>query len=177
VLLEGSCQCGKVSFDVQSDTAVPFMYCFCSICRKLEGAGFGCNIMGKRATLRVRGRKHLRPYHPRRRWPGKRTEVSDGTRWFCGACGTHLYGTDDSWPDGMWPNVGAIDTPLPPAPEHVFMMTRYKPAWVDLDRLGRGPRYAEYPKLSIADWHEQQGLTGVGAGGKRRRTKAKTKAR
>ena len=77
----------------------------------------------------------------------------------------------------MWPNVGAIDTPLPRAPEHVFMMTRYKPTWVDLDRLGRGPRYAEYPKLSIADWHEQHGLTGVGADGKRRRTKARAKAR
>ena len=62
--------------------------------------------------------------------PGKRTEISEGTRWFCARCGTHLYATDDSWPDGVWPNVGAIDTPLPRAPEHVFMMTRYKPSWV-----------------------------------------------
>lgn len=148
------------------------MYCFCSICRKLEGAAFGCNIMGKRATLRVTGRKHLRPYHARIRNPGKRTEISDGIRWFCGACGTHLYVTDDDWPDGVWPNVAAIDTPLPRAPEHVFAMTRYKPSWVDIARLGRGPRYAEWPKLSIAAWHERHGMTGVGARGRRKRRRA-----
>ena len=34
MLLRGSCQCGKVRFRVQSDTPYPFMFCYCSICRK-----------------------------------------------------------------------------------------------------------------------------------------------
>ena len=153
--LEGSCQCEKVRFRVQSETPVPFMFCFCSICRKTTGGAFGCNIMGVRATLKVTGAKNLRRYHARIRRPGKPTEISEGERWFCGVCGTHLYVLDKRWPEGVWPNAGAIDTPLPRAPAHVFMMTRYKPDWVPLDGLGEGPRYPEYPELSIAAWHEQ----------------------
>lgn len=157
--LEGSCQCQKVRFRVQSETPVPYMYCFCSICRKLSGSAFGCNIMGKRPTLKVTGSKHLRKYHPRIRNPGKRPVISEGERWFCELCGTHLWVMDDRWPEGMWPNVAAIDTPLPRAPEQVFMMLRYKPSWVAPSQHGAGDRFAEYPKLSIADWHAQHGLT------------------
>ena len=149
------------------------MYCFCSICRKLEGASFGCNIMGKRATLRVRGRKLLRPYHPRRRWPGKRTEISEGTRWFCGACGTHLYATDDNWPDGVWPNVGAIDTPLPRAPEHVFMMTRYKPTGSSSSASAAARATPSTRSYRSPRGTNSHGLTGAGAGSKRRRAKAR----
>ena len=163
MLLEGSCQCEKVRFKVQSETPVPFMFCFCSICRKTTGGAFGCNIMGIRATLKVTGEKNLRRYHARIRRPGKPTEISEGERWFCSFCGTHLYVADDRWPEGVWPNAGAIDTPLPVAPEHVFMMTRWKPRWVPLDGLGKGPRYREYPKLSITAWHEQNGLTSPAA--------------
>ena len=157
--LEGSCQCEKVRFRVQSETPVPFMFCFCSICRKTTGGAFGCNIMGVRATLKVTGAKNLRRYHARIRRPGKPTEISDGERWFCSTCGTHLWVMDKRWPEGVWPNAGAIDTPLPRAPAHVFMMTRYKPDWVPLDGLGEGPRYPEYPELSIAAWHEQNAWT------------------
>ncbi len=151
--LEGSCQCGKTSFTVDSDTPVPYMICFCSICRKLSGATGGCNIMGKRATLRVRGKRYLREHHARVRNPGERTFVSKGGRWFCGECGTHLYALDEAYPEGVWPNAGAIDTELPEAPSNVFVMTRFKPRWVRIS--GRGPRYPVYPKLSIAQWHEQ----------------------
>jgi hypothetical protein len=168
--LDGSCQCGKVTFSVESDTPVPFMYCFCSICRKLSGGPFGCNVMGKRATLKVTGRRFLTAYHARIRKRGKRAVISEGERVFCGACGTHLYVQDDRWPEGVWPNVGAIDTELPRAPEHVYMMTRYKPDWVPMERFGPGPSYPEYPELSIAAWHEQQGLTD--AGGRKRRKRS-----
>ena len=59
MLLRGSCQCGKVRFRVQSDTPYPFMFCYCSICRKTTGA-LTSNVMGQRATLVVHGEKHLR---------------------------------------------------------------------------------------------------------------------
>jgi hypothetical protein len=163
MLLEGSCQCEKVKFRVESETPVPFMFCFCSICRKTTGGAFGCNIMGVRATLKVTGAKNLRRYHARIRNPGKPTEISEGERWFCGYCGTHLYLLDKRWPEGVWPNAGAIDTPLPRAPAHVFIMTRYRPDWVPLDGLGEGPRYPDYPELSIAAWHEKIAWTSEGS--------------
>ena len=61
--LKGSCQCGEVGFRVDSQTPYPFMCCYCSICRKTTGGPFGCNIMGRRDSLRVTGKKHLRSYH------------------------------------------------------------------------------------------------------------------
>lgn len=115
--------------------------------------------MGIRKTLKVRGRRHLRAYHARIRERGEPTRTSDGDRWFCGACGSHLYLTDDRWPGGVWPNVAAIDTALPAAPERVLMMTRYAPRWTPSELLKEGTRFPRYPKLSIADWHQQHGWT------------------
>jgi len=158
MLLEGSCQCGRVTFRVQSDTPYPFMYCYCSICRKTTGGAFGCNIMGRRDTLRVRGRRFLKKYHGRIRERG-RTEISSAERWFCRQCGTHVYVLDPEWPDGVWPNAGAIDTPLPVPPSHVHLMLRFKPAWVQVS--GRGPRFPRYPKLSIEAWHKAHRLYGA----------------
>jgi hypothetical protein len=150
--LEGSCQCGKVRFQVESDTPYPFMFCYCSICRKTTGF-ITCNVMGKRDTLRVVGAKHLKKHHAVLRAPGMQSLRSRGERWFCGLCGTHLYVLDARWPEGVWPNAAALDTPLPEPPERVHLMLKYKPAWVPVP--GRGPRYQEYPELSIAEWHEK----------------------
>jgi hypothetical protein len=160
MLLEGSCQCQKVRFSVESETPYPFMNCYCSICRKCSGGGYGTNIMGARATLEVHGKRHLREYHARIRTPGKsgvKTEKSDATRVFCRHCGTHLYLVDDRWPDGVWPAAAAIDTELPVPPERVHMMMSYKPAWVIA--AGKGPQFPEYPEESIAHWHDSRGLT------------------
>jgi hypothetical protein len=164
MLLEGSCQCGKVSFSVESDTPYPFMLCYCSICRKTSGA-VTANVMGRRETLRVRGGKHLRCHHAVMRRPGRRPTRSEGERWFCGECGSHLYVLDDRWSYGVWPNAAALDTELPVPPERVHLMLRFKPDWVPVEP--GGDRYPVYPKLSIAEWHEQHGLTGK-AGGRRK---------
>jgi hypothetical protein len=157
--LEGSCQCGRVRFSVESTTPYPFMFCYCSICRKVTGGAFGCNIMGERSTLRVRGKRHARCYHAVMREAGKRATRSGAERWFCGECGTHLYLLDDQWPEGVWPNAGAIDSELPNPPEHVHIMTRYKPGWVPTAE--GGPTFKRYPELSIAAWHDQNGLRGA----------------
>ena len=87
--LLGSCQCGKVAFRVESVTPYPFMFCYCSICRKTTGA-VTCNIMGRHETLRVTGRRHLRCHHAVMRARGRRAVRSSGERWFCALCGTHL---------------------------------------------------------------------------------------
>jgi hypothetical protein len=155
--LLGSCQCGKVRFSVESETPVPFLFCFCSICRKTGGAAFGCNVMGIRDTLRVTGERSLRAYHARVREPRKRTVVSEAERWFCADCGTHLYLTDERWPTGVWPYVSAIDSPLPAPERPISMMTRFKPSWVPAWMLSHGPTHPRYADTSIAGWHEREG--------------------
>ena len=156
--LEGSCQCGKVRFTVESDTPYPYQFCFCSICRKCTGGAYGCNIMGRRDTLAIRGARHLKRYHARLRSKRGKTRAAAGWRVFCGACGTHLWLEDKRWPDGVWPNAGAIDTELPVPPSYVFLMTRYKPAWIPWPRA-RAERFPEYPELSIAQWHARRKLS------------------
>jgi len=113
--------------------------------------------MGLRKTLKVRGKRHLRVHHARVREPSKPTRVSKGQRWFCGECGSHLYLLDDRWPNRVWPNVAAIDTPLPKAPEHVYLMVKSKASWVPDRLLEKGDRFPKYPNVSIADWHQRRG--------------------
>lgn len=46
--LQGSCRCGGVRFSCLSKTPVPYMRCYCSICRKVSGSGgFAINIMAE----------------------------------------------------------------------------------------------------------------------------------
>lgn len=35
--LEGSCHCGNVRFSCEAYAPVPFLHCYCSICRKTAG--------------------------------------------------------------------------------------------------------------------------------------------
>ena len=58
--LSGSCHCGAVRFSVFSRAAVPFMRCYCSICRKTAGGGgYAINLSGESATLKVEGEEHV----------------------------------------------------------------------------------------------------------------------
>ena len=55
--LTGSCRCSAVRFSCKSHTPVPYMRCYCSICRKVcGGGGFSIHIMGQADSLKVRGR-------------------------------------------------------------------------------------------------------------------------
>ena len=131
------------------------MYCYCSICRKTTGGAFGCNIMGKRDTLRVT-RHEASALLPRGDPQSRKRPVrSEGERWFCGECGTHLYVLDDRWPEGVWPNAGAIDTPLP-----VAARVRAPDAPLQAEvGAGVGARAAlsGVPGASIDEWHDRHG--------------------
>jgi len=53
----------------------------------------------------------------------------------------------------------AIDTPLAPPPETVFIMLDSKAPWVRLPADAKRTNcYAEYPEDSLADWHRAHGL-------------------
>mgnify|MGYP000291848241 CR=1 FL=1 len=158
--LEGSCHCGKVRFTVEAYAPVPYLRCYCSICRKTAGGGgYAINLGAWKKTLKVEGREHLSVYR------AQGTAELEGTRrkspmkrHFCKHCGSALYGYDPRWPELVHPFASAIDTPLPKAPEHVEIMLNYKPDWVPLPRGRAGDaRYNEYPEESLAEWHERHG--------------------
>ncbi len=74
MFLEGSCHCQSVTFSVTSSTYVPFMQCYCSICRKTGGGGgYAINVGADARTLQVQGREFISVYHARMREDGKVT--------------------------------------------------------------------------------------------------------
>jgi hypothetical protein len=158
--LEGSCHCGSVRFSVESDAPVPFMRCYCSICRKTAGTGgYAINIGAATRTMKVRGKRHLRIY--RAQMPddhGGGTHPSSARRYFCARCGTALWVWDSSWPEHVYPHAGAIDTPLPRPPERVHCFVGSKAPWVEIEGGADDPRFDQYPSMSLAQWHDAKGF-------------------
>ena len=157
--LEGSCHCGSVRFSVESAQPVPFMRCYCSICRKTAGGGgWAVNLGADFRTLEVTGRRWLRVYRARLEEGGE-AHTSSGQRHFCGRCGSALWLWDPRWPELIHPHAGAVDTPLPVPPEHVHIMLGSKPAWVAVEGQPGDARFDAYPDCSLAEWHARHGLS------------------
>ncbi len=156
MLLEGSCHCGAVRFSVQSHEPVPFMRCYCSICRKTAGTGgFAINLGADHSTLQVTGRDHISVYQARL----DDDQRSSAQRHFCKLCGTALWLYDPTWPELVHPHAGAIDTPLPTPPDRIHMMLGSKPDWVEVSVRPADETCDEYPDESLAEWHQRHRLT------------------
>lgn len=157
--LEGSCHCRAVRFSLESKHPYPFNLCYCSICRKTAGGGgYAINLGGEAATLKVEGRKHVRIYHAVMHDESGNAERSPAERHFCGECGSALWVWDPRWPELIHPFASAIDTPLPTPPERTHLMLGSKAPWVEVRADARDKQFDEYPRESIAEWHERLGL-------------------
>lgn len=155
MLLEGSCHCQAVRFQVESHEPVPFMRCYCSICRKTAGTGgFAINLGADHASLKVDGMEQVSVY----RATMEDGHLSSGRRHFCKRCGTALWLWDPTWPELVHPHAGAIDTPLPSPPSVTHMMLGSKPEWVEAHLKPGDLSFDEYPEESLADWHRRNGL-------------------
>ncbi len=154
MLLKGSCHCGAVKFELKAYAPVPYMRCYCSICRKTAGGGgYAINLGAKAKSLKVRGKDNIAKFNAR--IDGKR---SPAERSFCSKCGTALWVWDPRWPDFIHPFASAIDTKLPKAPEHVHIMLDSRADWVTLEAGPGDPQFAEYPELSLEEWHRAHGM-------------------
>ena len=158
IRLEGSCHCGAVRFSVASRTPVPYMHCYCSICRKTAGgAGAAINIMGQAETLEVTGEADIAVY--RAHGAGDEPEaLSEAQRHFCKVCGSALFIRDPRWPEWVYPHASAIDTPLPPPRERAHIMLAFKPDWMHVPSGDHEIRFEGYPDQPIEDWHRARGL-------------------
>lgn len=160
--IEGSCHCRRVRFTAFADAPVPYMRCYCSICRKTAG-GFGgaINIRATTETLRVEGMEHVRAYQPHlgRDADGNDRGISPGRRYFCEHCGSALWTSDPRWAQWVYPHASVIDTELPVAPGHEHIFVANKPAWVEVPEGGDDERwFDEYPDDSLEDWHREREL-------------------
>ena len=130
MLLEGSCHCHAVRFSLQSKTPVPYMHCYCSICRKTAGGGgYAINLGGDAETLTVTGKRHIKVY---------RARLEDGSespaeRRFCNRCGSALWVWDPRWPELIHPFASASTQHCRPRPSAAT-------SWSITRRAGSGSR-------------------------------------
>lgn len=146
--LKGSCHCGAVRFSLVSETPYPYLYCYCSICRKTAGGGgYAINIMGKADTFKKQGRTRI-----------YRATRGGGERHFCPRCGSALWVWDKRWPEWLYPFASAIDSPLPAPRERQHILLDSKANWVPVPKGPRDKRCRGYPREAILDWHQTRGL-------------------
>jgi hypothetical protein len=135
------------------------MRCYCSICRKTNGAGgYAINLGGDYRTLAIDGRENIAVYRARDPHDATGRELSHCERSFCRHCGSGLWVYSPQWPDLVHPFASAIDSGLPQAPSHTHMMLASKASWVPLETGPGDRRFDAYPDESLAQWHDRHGL-------------------
>jgi hypothetical protein len=150
VIIEGSCECGAVTFSVESSTPYPYRICYCRRCRKLGGAiGAAINVIADAPTLKVQG--ELEP---------TRYETSEGpVTAFCPRCGSPLFLEMGIWPDWVYPFAAAVDTPLPEPPHHIHVRWTERQPWVPAIGGPDDPHFEDNTDESMIEWHDRMGLT------------------
>ncbi|RUO74293.1 GFA family protein [Pseudidiomarina sediminum] len=112
---KGSCQCGKVAFQVEGDFE-HFFLCHCQYCQKDTGSAHAANLFSTSATLTwLRGEEQVRTY-----------QVPDSrhVKGFCSCCGAALPSVQMEGQLLVVP-AGALDTPAPLKPNaHLFVASR-----------------------------------------------------
>ena len=155
--LEGSCRCGEVRFSADSHAPVPFMRCYCSICRKTAGGGgYAINLHANKRTLRVEGQTVV--FHAKLDDGRGGCELSTTERHFCAKCASALWVFNSEYPDLFHPFASAIDSDLPDAPSSVHMMLASKASWVEPVIGPDDQSFEEYPEEALEEWHRAQGL-------------------
>jgi hypothetical protein len=98
-MVEGSCLCGKVRFEVQG-AFVEAHHCHCSRCRKTHGAAFATYACMPASGVRVvSGETDIASY--RSSPPVRRS--------FCQTCGSRLFFQHDAVPQLMFVAAGSLD--------------------------------------------------------------------
>lgn len=155
--LNGSCRCGAVRFSVDSHAPVPFLRCYCSICRKTAGGGgYAINLHGDRRSLVVDGDTAI--FHAAIADGEGGCTTSNGERHFCPACASALWVFSPDYPELLHPFASAIDSDLPSPPSLVHMMLGSKAGWVAPHIGPDDDCFDDYPEESLEAWHRSRGL-------------------
>lgn len=158
--LEGSCHCQKIKFSCESSEPVPFLKCYCSICRKLNGSsGYGINLGADFGSMKLSGEEAIDVYQAKTKthYSAAGSGKISG-RHFCRYCSSGLWNWDAQWPELFHPYPSIIDSELPKAPTNTHIMLNYKAGWVQLHELNSDKKFDEYPDESLNQWHARMGL-------------------
>jgi hypothetical protein len=97
--LTGGCNCGAVRFEV-TEPLVAASYCHCKRCQRRSGAAASPNAHPTPGSFRVlAGEDKLRMWKPQ----------DGGEKWFCGECGSSIFGGNPSHADPIGIRMGTFD--------------------------------------------------------------------
>ena len=131
VPLTGRCNCGAVRY-VVTEPLERASYCRCKRCQRRSGAAASPQVHPAPGAFQVvEGQEALRMWRP----PG------GGEKWFCGAFGSSLFGSNPSHPDPVGIRMGTLDGD-PGIRPGVRQFVAYAASWEPLPDDGL-PRFPE----------------------------------
>ena len=129
--LTGGCNCGAVRYEV-TEPLVKASYCHCRRCQRRSGAGASASAHPADGAFRiVTGEDRLRMWQP----------DGGGEKWFCGDCGSALFGRNLSHPDPIGIRMGTFDGD-PGIRPSVHAFVAYAAPWEPIPDDGL-PRFPE----------------------------------
>ena len=121
-MLQGSCACGRVRYEIRGELLGPITYCDCWRCRKHSGSSFGTTAGIEASDLVVVSGKELLGS-----W-----ESSPGVhRYFAGCCGSPIYKRQQASPELLGLRLGTLDTD-PARKAGLHFMVGSKAPWVEI---------------------------------------------
>jgi hypothetical protein len=129
--LTGGCNCGAVRYEVTAPLPRAG-YCHCKRCQRRSGAAASANAHPAEGTFRiVQGTEQLRMWQP----------AGGGEKWFCGECGSSLFGRNPSHIEPIGIRLGSFDADPGVRPTS-RQFTRYAAPWEPIPDDGL-PRFPE----------------------------------
>jgi hypothetical protein len=129
--LTGGCNCGAVRFEV-TEPLVTASYCHCKRCQRRSGAAASPSAHPPPGAFWiVAGEDKLRVWKPQ----------DGGEKWFCGECGSSLFGFNPSHADPVAIRMGTFDCD-PGVRPSVRQFVAYATSWEPIPDDGL-PRYAK----------------------------------
>lgn len=137
-MLNGSCACGEIRYEIRGELLGPVTYCHCWRCRKHSGSSFGTTAGVAATHFVVVSGQELFAY-----WQSSPTV----RRYFASCCGSPIYKLDDRRPEVLGFRLGTLDSDLARSADMHFMTDSIAP-WVEIcDSLpqepGGGPPFAD----------------------------------
>ena len=97
--LTGGCNCGAVRYEV-TEPLVRASYCHCRRCQRRTGTAASASAHPAPGAFRiVVGEEQLRMWQP----------PDGGEKWFCGVCGSSVFGRNPSHPESVGIRMGTFD--------------------------------------------------------------------
>jgi len=116
-MIGGGCFCGRIRYEIRDGT-YRSVNCHCTMCRRLHAAPYVTWLVVPGDRFRYSGES-----------PQTLASSTDGRRYFCPTCGTHVACINAAHPDIVDVTVGSLDHPDSHPPDlDIFADTRL--AWV-----------------------------------------------